>query len=212
MDTVDTAALRATVLDRCRAEEEAVTIRSVSGFNLPEQLMIPAFAQLVWECRASYLPAFAAIGAALLPRRRAVLDRPSPARAVFVMGEEAVCRLERGQPDPEIAAAQLRALQDRAGAPHVSVVIHPRAAPALPFPAGRFVITTDIGGRHTAYEEAAPEPSGLLITSAPRRVQVYQDIFDRLCADSLDESGSQARIEEALRRRHRAVTTVPDTR
>ncbi|MFK0244478.1 Scr1 family TA system antitoxin-like transcriptional regulator [Amycolatopsis azurea] len=207
---MDTAARRATVLDRCRAEEEAVMIRCYSGSNLPEQLMTPAFAQLVWECRASYVPAFAAVGAELLPRRRAVLDRPSPARVVFVMGEEAVCRLELGKPNPEIAAEQLAALQDRAVAPHVSVVIHPRTAPALPFPAGRFVITTDTGGRHTAYEEAAPEPSGLLITTARQGVQLYRDIFDRLCADSLGESGSLARIGEALRR-HRAVTTVPDT-
>ncbi|MFC9249944.1 Scr1 family TA system antitoxin-like transcriptional regulator [Amycolatopsis thailandensis] len=208
---VDSAAIRAAALNRCRAEEEAVTIRCYSGPNVPEQLMTPAFAELMWEFRRSYVPALTAVGAELLPRRRAAVERLAPRRAFMMMGEEAVRRLEVGHVDPVAATEQLTALRDHAAEPHLSVLIHPLSAPALPLPTGRFVITTDLDGRHTVFEEAPLESGGLRIIRSPHRVQLYLEIFAVLCANSLGKSGSLARIDEALRRRRRTVAAVADT-
>ncbi len=200
---------RIPALDRCVAEEAAVTIRCYSGPNLPEMLMTPTVARLMWEWRAVYQPALAAVGAELSPRRRAVLSPAAPPRVVFVVGEETLTRFEAGNPDPDTAAEQLRSLRDDAGERHVSVLVHPLAAPALPWAACRFTVTTGADGRHTAFVET-PGPSGLLIVRDPEHVEVYLAIFAALRGDSLSEDASLVRIADTLPPHHQAAAAPGD--
>ncbi len=202
MDTVEVA--RADALELWLAEEAAVTIRCHSGPNLPELLMTPAIARLMWELRAQYQPAIATVGAELLPRRQARLGRASPTRLFFVTGEESITRVEAGCPDPGVAAEQLTRLRDHAGERQVSVRIRPLTAPLTPEPLDRFTITTDARGRHTVFVEAR-EPSGLLILRDPEHTGLYLRIFARLCGDSLDETDSRGWIADALQRRTRRL-------
>nr|WP_255433243.1 Scr1 family TA system antitoxin-like transcriptional regulator [Amycolatopsis sp. WAC 01375] len=209
MDRLDS--VRAPALARCVAEEAAVTIRCYSGPNLPEMLMTPTVARLMWEWRAGYQPALAAVGAELSPRRRAVLKRASPPRLVFVVGEETLTRFEARNPDPDTAAEQLRSLRDDACDRHVSVLLHPLTAPALPWPAGRFTVTTGADGRHTAFVETLG-PSGLLIVRDPEHIEVYLTIFAALRRDSVSEDASLVRIAETLPARQTAAATVSGDR
>ncbi len=174
-----------------------MTIRCYSGPNLPDMLMTPTVARLMWEWRAVYQPALVAVGAELSPRRRAVLKRAVPLRVVFVVGEETLKRFEAGNPDPDTAAEQLRSLCDDAGERHVSVLVHPLTAPVLPWAAGRFTVTTGADGRHTAFVET-PGPSGLLIFRDPEHVEVYLAMFAALCRDSLSKDASLVRIADTL--------------
>ncbi|KFZ80816.1 hypothetical protein ED92_10790 [Amycolatopsis sp. MJM2582] len=180
-----------------------MTIRCYSGPNLPEMLMTPMIAHLMWKWRAAYQPALAAVGTKLSSRRRAVLERASRPRMVFVVGEEALMRFEAGKPDPTTAAEQMRTLGDDAAKRHVSVLIYPLSASALP--ADRFVVTTAMDGRTAVFSDT-PGPSGLRVVRDLEQVEAYVAAFTALRGDSLSEDASRARIAEAFPPDHAAAS------
>jgi hypothetical protein len=120
--------------------------------------------------------------------RQKILTRPDPPRLMAVIGEAALRQRVGGR---AVTRAQLDRLVEAAGLDHVALRVLPFAAGARP----------GLGGRFNIFDLRAPGRLTVVVVEDLTRISfrerdeetaVFEQVFDRLYAASLDESHSLA--------------------
>jgi transcriptional regulator with XRE-family HTH domain len=167
-------------------ESAAVTISDYEPGVFPALLQTPAYARAVHEGAMPRLSP-AVIEQRIESRRirQEVLERDDPPRLAAVIDEAVLHRPVGG---PAVMRAQLERVVEASALPHVTLQVLPYSAGAHPALNSTFVVL----------EFAPPVPGvvyvdglvGQIYLERPQDVLRYKQIFDHLCAMSLDPQDS----------------------
>jgi hypothetical protein len=180
-----------------QAEKTATDIVCTGGIDTPELLYTETFARLVYQYRCRDNPVAVRLGELLARRQDLLLDRASPARAVFVISESAVRHLAACHREPDAAGGQLEHMLDLSSRSRLSLRIQSFTAPQPP-PSAPHAVVTDADGRRTGFIGDLLPPVRLQTHHRHNTVDKIADGLDQLTSECLDENTSRAVLQRAL--------------
>ncbi|MFC6089028.1 helix-turn-helix domain-containing protein [Saccharothrix lopnurensis] len=174
-------------------EADAESVRTYQGLVVPGLLQDEDYTRaLIRNVLPGAAPAEVDRRVKLRKARQALLTEDDPLRLDVVVDEAALRRLVGGR---AVMAAQARRLNQVGALPNVTLRVAPFAAGGHAAMDGPFVILTFPGklDPDVVYLESARSDVYL---EQPTDVANYSNMFERLCAGSLDPAASAALIEQ----------------
>ncbi|MFT7838159.1 helix-turn-helix transcriptional regulator [Saccharothrix sp. BKS2] len=174
-------------------EADAESVRTYQGLVVPGLLQDEDYTRaLIRNVLPGAAPAEVDRRVKLRKARQALLTEDDPLRLDVVVDEAALRRLVGGR---AVMAAQARRLNQVGALPNVTLRVAPFAAGGHAAMDGPFVILTFPGklDPDVVYLESARSDVYL---EQPTDVANYSNMFERLCAESLDPAASAALIEQ----------------